>query len=412
MGSIPPELSLDYRHALASAATDVARHENSFPKTITKFIAEVSMMSHVSEKFSKLDDYVKRLEDEMRKIDAFKRELPLCMLLLSDAIIALKEETSKSNVKPILEEFIPLKKNSDEDEIDREETRKVDFVDKKNWMSSVQLWNSSDNQSSKADFSSEQISKPDNKKRVLEEEDQPISEDFFKSCKSHRLRAFAPLKGSGLPLILPIKEDSEKLPMVPVLSLQTHGIKKLKEDVGCVGFSSTVSGNRVVSSSINSAQRAVTLSQSQTARKQRRCWSPELHRRFVDALQKLGGCQAATPKQIRDLMQVDGLTNDEVKSHLQKYRLHTRRIPASTNTPCSNQSVVLGGLWMTQEQCGESSKQSTSQSSSPQSHLQLGGVSVGTSMTGGDSMEEEQEDEKSESHSWKSHAHTSKRNDV
>ncbi|KAL2532558.1 HTH myb-type domain-containing protein [Abeliophyllum distichum] len=48
-------------------------------------------------------------------------------------------------------------------------------------------------------------------------------------------------------------------------------------------------------------------------RKQRRCWSPELHRRFVNALQQLGGAQAATPKQIRDLMQVDGLTNDEVK---------------------------------------------------------------------------------------------------
>ncbi|KAB2616349.1 hypothetical protein D8674_022937 [Pyrus ussuriensis x Pyrus communis] len=28
--------------------------------------------------------------------------------------------------------------------------------------------------------------------------------------------------------------------------------------------------------------------------------------------------QAATPKQIRELMKVDGLTNDEVKSHLQK----------------------------------------------------------------------------------------------
>ena len=57
--------------------------------------------------------------------------------------------------------------------------------------------------------------------------------------------------------------------------------------------------------------------QQQSARKQRRCWSPELHRRFVNALQQLGGSQAATPKQIRELMQVDGLTNDEVKSHLQ-----------------------------------------------------------------------------------------------
>lgn len=29
----------------------------------------------------------------------------------------------------------------------------------------------------------------------------------------------------------------------------------------------------------------------QTARKRRRCWSPELHRRFIDALEKLGGPQ-------------------------------------------------------------------------------------------------------------------------
>jgi SHAQKYF class myb-like DNA-binding protein len=32
----------------------------------------------------------------------------------------------------------------------------------------------------------------------------------------------------------------------------------------------------------------------------------------------------ATPKQIRELMKVDGLTNDEVKSHLQVGALHER----------------------------------------------------------------------------------------
>ena len=31
----------------------------------------------------------------------------------------------------------------------------------------------------------------------------------------------------------------------------------------------------------------------------------------------LGMIAVATPKQIRELMKVDGLTNDEVKSHLQ-----------------------------------------------------------------------------------------------
>ncbi|GAQ87676.1 transcription factor [Klebsormidium nitens] len=88
------------------------------------------------------------------------------------------------------------------------------------------------------------------------------------------------------------------------------------------------------------------------SRKQRRCWSPELHRRFVNALNQLGGSQVATPKQIRELMKVDGLTNDEVKSHLQKYRLHTRRpspIPTSGASPGPGQVVVLGSIWVPPE---------------------------------------------------------------
>ncbi|MCO5553253.1 hypothetical protein L7F22_006774 [Adiantum nelumboides] len=78
-------------------------------------------------------------------------------------------------------------------------------------------------------------------------------------------------------------------------------------------------------------------SESHAPRKARRSWSPELHRLFVDALQKLGGAQA-TPKQIRELMNVEGLTNDEVKSHLQKYRLHARRLGASTAKSSSQSS--------------------------------------------------------------------------
>ncbi|KAM0015809.1 putative Myb domain-containing protein [Helianthus debilis subsp. tardiflorus] len=42
-------------------------------------------------------------------------------------------------------------------------------------------------------------------------------------------------------------------------------------------------------------------------------------------------------------MQVDGLTNDEVKSHLQKYRLHMRRLPSSNTSTVNQTGGVLGG---------------------------------------------------------------------
>ena len=56
------------------------------PKNISEFLKEVSKIKNGFQKLSKISDYVKRLEDEMKKIDAFKRELPLSMLLLKDGI--------------------------------------------------------------------------------------------------------------------------------------------------------------------------------------------------------------------------------------------------------------------------------------------------------------------------------------
>lgn len=48
---------------------------------------------------------------------------------------------------------------------------------------------------------------------------------------------------------------------------------------------------------------------------------------------------AATPKQIRELMKVDGLTNDEVKSHLQ-VRIRIQELPQKKDFICSSCLMV------------------------------------------------------------------------
>ncbi|KAK1417478.1 hypothetical protein QVD17_26606 [Tagetes erecta] len=377
MGSLnqPPHLTLNIKPTF-------------IPKTITQFLLQLSTIGTIHEKILKLDDFVTRLETEMHKIDAFKRELPLCMLLINDVIVALKDESMvfKKSLKsePVLEEFIPIKKSGDEDVKVEMMMKEKGGGDKKNWLRSTQLWHANDNDDD--DPNSNQVpnlklNSTDQtiKKRAVEQDDVTNNDSFNLD------RAFIPI--SGLSLVTPGTNNSI-----------TGGILLTK---------TSPDGKLVPSSPIDQSNKGSgvvqgQLHQQQTSRKQRRCWSTGLHRRFVNALQQLGGSQAATPKQIRELMQVDGLTNDEVKSHLQKYRLHTRKLP-SANTLSANQSgcILGGGLGMpTQDEHVDSSKHGICQSGSPDGPLIIGTVTGGTSTTGGDSMDDG-EDSKSENYCWK-----------
>ncbi|KAL6975880.1 glucokinase [Sarracenia purpurea var. burkii] len=56
-------------------------------------------------------------------------------------------------------------------------------------------------------------------------------------------------------------------------------------------------------------------------------WTPELHRRFVQAVEQLG-VDKAVPSRILELMGIDCLTRHNIASHLQKYRSHRKHLIA------------------------------------------------------------------------------------
>ncbi|XP_062228848.1 probable transcription factor GLK1 [Phragmites australis] len=66
---------------------------------------------------------------------------------------------------------------------------------------------------------------------------------------------------------------------------------------------------------------------SQGKKKAKVDWTPELHRRFVQAVEQLG-IDKAVPSRILEIMGIDSLTRHNIASHLQKYRSHRRHMLA------------------------------------------------------------------------------------
>ncbi|OIV97194.1 hypothetical protein TanjilG_28945 [Lupinus angustifolius] len=310
-----------------------------------------SFGDHQSDQCNKLEEFLSRLEEERLKIDAFKRELPLCMQLLTNAVEASKQQlhtirTNHQVTRPIMEDFIPIKQSNSEENTDKASNM---FDNKANWMTSAQLWSQT----------SEGITKPQSTITPTKE-----SYDIGFMSMNPKLALHNKHRNGGA--FIPFSKELNPCPLgssalrdVPELALVSTAEKDLEEK-NCEEVETCYKRENLEKGGndggvIDQGKGAEVACEGQTTnvatnRKARRCWSPDLHRRFVNALQMLGGSQVATPKQIRELMKVDGLTNDEVKSHLQKYRLHTRRPGPSLQTGApAPQLVVLGGIWVPPE---------------------------------------------------------------
>ncbi|KAL5729465.1 hypothetical protein ACHQM5_002411 [Ranunculus cassubicifolius] len=312
---------------MAASAAPSEVHETK-PHTHTYSMLLKSFLIDQPDQTQELEEFVARLEKEWLKIEAFKRELPLCMQLLTNAMEASRQQlqTCRANQgpKPVLEEFIPLKHSSSEGS---EKTSSIS--EKSSWMVSAQLWSQSNDKQ-----------QPTSSASPKGGSDESFSPKLGLDDKKRNGGAFLPFSKERKACATP--------PTLRILSdLALASSDKDIDDKKCVD-----SDTKMISEpGKGSGNQAESQTNSQTHRKARRCWSPDLHRRFVNALQMLGGSQVATPKQIRELMKVDGLTNDEVKSHLQKYRLHTRR-PSPSHQGAGNQApqlVVLGSIWVPPE---------------------------------------------------------------
>ncbi|RZS05788.1 hypothetical protein BHM03_00036342 [Ensete ventricosum] len=234
-------------------------------RTVGSFVKEASAIeSGDGGRATRLEASIKSLEEEKRKIDAFRRELPLCMRLLSEG---------------------------------------------------------------------------------------PREEQSNLECKNRRSGA-ALLLFKGLPPLAASSMTEDKpTASLPELSLQSAVIKSNPDVVTPVTVDHRGGSAKGARKSPELFRATLSVqSQQQPPRKERRCWSQDLHRRFVLAIEQLGGTQ-----------------------------------------------VPL--LWVREEQqYTSSSQQSISQAGSPMSPLQLAGSTRALSVIAADSSEE---DGRSESYSWR-----------
>lgn len=189
--------------------------------------------------------------------------------------------------RPVLEEFIPLK-NSSSEPLEKPSS----VSDKATWMTTAQLWSqASDGILTKNQPSTQLPSKE--------------SELNFTTITSPKLGLDTKQRNGGA--FLPFSKERNNVSPSPIRALPELALASVDKEIeekmcnesdNCSGGGMVIEqgkGGGGVDSQTTGATGGgganASTSNSQTHRKARRCWSPDLHRRFVNALNMLGGSQ-------------------------------------------------------------------------------------------------------------------------
>ncbi|XP_051124766.1 transcription activator GLK1-like isoform X2 [Andrographis paniculata] len=101
-----------------------------------------------------------------------------------------------------------------------------------------------------------------------------------------------------------------------------------EKEQGCKGEDSSLVNPSSIDDDEGRRRSSAATSKDHTGKKKAKVdWTPELHRKFVEAVEHIG-LDKAVPSKILELMGTDCLTRHNVASHLQKYRTHHKNLLA------------------------------------------------------------------------------------
>ncbi|KAJ9181160.1 hypothetical protein P3X46_009318 [Hevea brasiliensis] len=133
----------------------------------------------------------------------------------------------------------------------------------------------------------------------------------------------------GSPFSIPFQEDQNQrfgCNTSPFAHLGFSSRQEIQSPRFSSAGGSVSSGNSVATGAVLSSKTRIR-------------WTQDLHEKFVECVNRLGGAEKATPKAILKLMDTDGLTIFHVKSHLQKYRIAKYMPDSSEGKPEKRNSV-------------------------------------------------------------------------